>query len=201
MSKRTPLLPSARRPEIVERGSLIPTPTSTASAAFPESSAPEHGTMPAEARDPERMFAAGAPALSGLAGAVPSVRAVARPTCAFTIDVEDWFQSSMDFDAPISERVVRNVERVCEMLDDVGVKGTFFVQGKVAEAFPRMLQDLVRQGHEIQSHGYSHRPLYGMDRKALRTELELAVKTVEDACGVRVTAFRAPDFSILPSNL
>ena len=155
----------------------------------------------ASERDAHQRQALSAPPQPEVQRAVPAAAGAARPTCAFTIDVEDWFQSSMDFDAPISERVVRNVGRVCELLDEVGVKGTFFVQGKVAEAFPRLLQNLVTMGHEIQSHGYSHRPLYGMDRKALRTELELAVKTVEDACGVRVTAFRAPDFSILPRNL
>jgi polysaccharide deacetylase family protein (PEP-CTERM system associated) len=124
-----------------------------------------------------------------------------KSRCAFTIDVEDWYQSTIDFDAPISERVIRNVERVCRFLDDHHVKGTFFIQGRVAETFPDMLVDLLAEGHEIQSHGYSHRPLYEMDRAALRDELERAKKTVEDACGVSVTAFRAPDFSILPSNL
>jgi polysaccharide deacetylase family protein (PEP-CTERM system associated) len=121
--------------------------------------------------------------------------------CSFTIDVEDWYQSSVDFDAPISPRVVHNVEIVCALLEEHGVKATFFVQGRVAETFPRLLQDLVARGHEIQSHGYSHRSLLGMDRRALREELDLARRSVEDACGVRVTAFRAPDFSILRENL
>ena len=123
------------------------------------------------------------------------------PRCAFTVDVEDWYQSSIDFDAPISDRVVRNVERVCRFLDEHRVKATFFVQGRVAETFPHLLNELLSEGHEIQSHGYSHRPLFEMDRAALRVELERARKTVEDACGVSVTAFRAPDFSILPDNL
>lgn len=121
--------------------------------------------------------------------------------CAFTVDVEDWYQSTVDFDAPISERVLRNMDRVRATLNEFRIKGTFFVQGRVAETFPRLLQELLAEGHEIQSHAYSHRPLYAMDRAALRRELDLAVKTVQDACGVRVTAFRAPDFSIIPSNL
>jgi polysaccharide deacetylase family protein (PEP-CTERM system associated) len=125
----------------------------------------------------------------------------ARPRCSFTIDVEDWYQSTIDFDAPIHERVLRNVARTCAVLDAHRLKGTFFVQGMVAEAFPGMLRDLLAQGHEIQSHGYSHRPLFGMDRAALRKELEYAKKSVEDACGVRVTSFRAPDFSIIRRNL
>jgi len=121
--------------------------------------------------------------------------------CSFTIDVEDWYQSSVDFDASISERVVRNVDLVRSVLAEAGAKGTFFVQGLVAEAFPTLLQDLLAEGHEIQSHGYSHRPLFSMDRRALRVELEYARKTVEDACGVKVTSFRAPDFSILQENI
>ena len=124
-----------------------------------------------------------------------------RPVCAFTIDVEDWYQSSIDFDAPITERVVRNVDRVLGLLDDCRVKATFFVQGRVAETFPQMLQCLVKEGHEIQSHGYSHRPLLQMNRKELRMELDRARKTVEDACGVHVSAFRAPDFSIHLENI
>ncbi len=131
------------------------------------------------------------------------VASAPRPTpqCAFTIDVEDWFQSSVDFDLPISERVVRNVETVLALLDDCDVKGTFFVQGLVAARFPKLLREILAEGHEIQSHGHTHRPLYGMSRAGLRQELELACKSVEDACGVKVTAFRAPDFSILSENL
>ena len=124
-----------------------------------------------------------------------------HPLCAFTVDVEDWYQSSVDFDAPITERVVRNTERILAILDRCNVKGTFFVQGRVAETFPHLLQQLVAEGHEIQSHGYSHRPVNKMDRKELQIELELARKTVEDACGVQVTAFRAPDFTIDHENI
>jgi polysaccharide deacetylase family protein (PEP-CTERM system associated) len=120
---------------------------------------------------------------------------------AFTVDVEDWYQSCFDPDAPISERVVRNVERILGLLNGVGVKGTFFVQGRVAETYPQLMQRLVAEGHELQSHGYSHRPLHTMSRTELRRELEYAKKTVEDASGERVWAFRAPDFSIGSSNL
>ena len=123
------------------------------------------------------------------------------PTSAFTVDVEDWYQSCWDFDAPISERVIRNVERILQMLADSGVRGTFFIQGRVAETFPGLVETIVGQGHEVQSHGYSHRPLFGMNHAELRDELERAKKTVEDAAGVEVTSFRAPDFSIRRNNL
>jgi len=130
----------------------------------------------------------------------PASRTAVR-TCAFTVDVEDWYQSCIDVEAPITDRVVRNVDRVRELLDECGIKGTFFMQGRVAEAYPRMVQELVAEGHEIQSHGYSHRPLYALSRADLRDELERARGSVEDACGVKVSAFRAPDFSIHAENL
>ena len=123
------------------------------------------------------------------------------PVAAFTVDVEDWYQSCIDADAPITERVVRNVERVLSVLDECGVRGTFFVQGRVAEQFPGLVRDLVEQGHEIQSHGYSHRPLFRMNSRALRDELVAARTSVEDASGAHVTAFRAQDFSIHEKNL
>ena len=124
-----------------------------------------------------------------------------RATAAFTVDVEDWYQSCVDYDAPITERVVRNVHRILAVLDDFGVKATFFVQGKVAETFPRLVRDLVNEGHEVQAHGYSHRPLTRMTRAELRDECARARETVEAAAGSRVTAFRAQDFSIGAENL
>jgi polysaccharide deacetylase family protein (PEP-CTERM system associated) len=147
-----------------------------------------------------------------LATASPAIREVSRPRAltapggalpqaAFTVDVEDWYQSCVDYDAPITERVVRNVERIFSVLDDAGVKGTFFVQGLVAEQFPALVQQMVALGHEVQSHGYSHRPLFAMNRRELWTELDRARKTVEDAAQRRVTAFRAQDFSIRQDNL
>ena len=112
------------------------------------------------------------------------------PVCAFTVDVEDWYQSSVDFDAPITERVVRNCDHLLKFLDECGVKGTFFIQGMVAQAFPGLVRTFIQQGHEVQSHGHSHRPLYRMNCAELQRELEFARNTVEDAAGVRVTMFR-----------
>ena len=124
------------------------------------------------------------------------------PLAAFTVDVEDWYQSCVDYDAPITERVVRNTEALLEVLEDCGgVKGTFFVQGRVAETYPQLVESLVANGHEVQSHGHSHRPLDAMNRATLRDELERARITVEDAAGRPVTAFRAQDFSIGADNL
>ncbi len=117
-------------------------------------------------------------------------------THAFSVDVEDWYQSSFDFDAPVSEVCVHNTRRVLDFLSRHDVKGTFFVQGLVARAFPRLVREIHAGGHEIQSHGYSHRPVNRMTPEEFRRELEETRKRLEDITGAPVTGFRAPDFSI-----
>lgn len=142
-------------------------------------------------------------------GAVAAIHAVTTlaapsppsPVCALTVDVEDWYQSCIDFDAPISERVVGNTGLLLEVLEARGARATFFVQGLVAEAFPGLVRDLVSAGHEVQSHGHTHRPLDRMSPAQLREELARGKAAVEDAAGVAVTAFRAPDFTIGTTNL
>jgi len=115
--------------------------------------------------------------------------------------MEDWYQSCIDFDAPISERVLRNTTLLLEELDASGVRATFFVQGLVALTHPGLIRELAEAGHEVQSHAHTHRPLDKMNRAAVRSEIERGKAAVEDAAGVAVTAFRAPDFTIGRDNL
>lgn len=115
---------------------------------------------------------------------------------AFSLDVEDWYQSSFDFNAPISEICVHNTRLVLDFLSQHNVKGTFFIQGLVARAFPHLVKEVHAKGHEVQSHGYSHRPVNNMTPGEFKEELEETRKLLEDITGEPVTGFRAPDFSI-----
>jgi polysaccharide deacetylase family protein (PEP-CTERM system associated) len=123
------------------------------------------------------------------------------PAHALTVDVEDWYQSCIDFDAPITERVVRNVDTMLSVFADCGTLGTFFVQGLVAEHYPEVVTAIAGAGHEVQVHGHTHRPLHAMDREELHREIERAKYAVESALGEATTMFRAPDFSIGAENL
>jgi polysaccharide deacetylase family protein (PEP-CTERM system associated) len=120
---------------------------------------------------------------------------------AFTVDLEDWYQSSVDVSAPITERVIRNTHILLDFLDEFGVKATFFSQGKVAETFPNLIREIQALGHEIQSHGYGHIPLHFLDASIFREDLERSLKILEDITGQAITAYRAPDFSITEQTL
>jgi polysaccharide deacetylase family protein (PEP-CTERM system associated) len=113
-----------------------------------------------------------------------------------TFDVEDWHQSTVDFDLPITRRVVDNTIRVLEMLESRRILGTFFVLGLVAEAEPGLVRRIQEGGHEVATHGHSHRPVFAMRPDEFRADLLRSMASIQDATGERIVGYRAPDFSI-----
>ncbi len=122
-------------------------------------------------------------------------------THALTVDVEDWPQSTLDHSLPITERAVRNTHLLLDVLREAGVKGTFFVLGLLAEKFPRLVADIAAEGHEVGSHGWSHKAVFDIGPDAFEDELIRSVGLLEDISGERVRGYRAPDFSITERSL
>ena len=48
---------------------------------------------------------------------------------------------------------------------------TFFVLGWVADRFPDLVKEIERGGHEVATHGYSHRLLTSMQPEEFRADL------------------------------
>src|SRR5688572_25165793 len=96
-----------------------------------------------------------------------------------SIDVEDWFCvynlsrhiRYTDWDS-CESRVERNTLRLLNLFGRHKVEATFFVLGWVAERFPDLVKEIERQGHEVASHGYSHRLLTLMTPEEFRTDLQ-----------------------------
>ncbi|HSL05104.1 MAG TPA: XrtA system polysaccharide deacetylase, partial [Nitrospiraceae bacterium] len=66
----------------------------------------------------------------------------------------------------------------------------------VAERYPGLVKLLVRQGHEIASHGYGHELITDQTPGMFRDDVRRAKGILEDICGKRVYGYRAPSFSI-----
>ncbi len=120
---------------------------------------------------------------------------------AISVDVEDWFQSTIDADAPLSDRFERSTMKVLEALAAQGVRGTFFVLGLAAEKAPHVIRRIADAGHEIQSHGYGHRLNYDIGEPPFREDVTRAKKLLEDMVGREVFAYRAPCFTVDERNL
>ena len=127
---------------------------------------------------------------------------------AFTIDVEEHFQVSA-FEATVSReqwdgfpsRVVANTRRLLALLDCHGVKATFFVLGWTAKRHPALVREIEAAGHEIASHGFWHRIVYDQSPQEFREDIRLGRDVLQDIVGRRVTAYRAPSFSITRRSL
>jgi polysaccharide deacetylase family protein (PEP-CTERM system associated) len=118
---------------------------------------------------------------------------------AFTVDLEDWYQGlEIDIEdwRPFERRVDRGLRVLLDLLDEATVRATFFVLGFQAEATPELIREVASRGHEIASHGYSHRFVYKLGREAFRDELRRSKQSLEQLAGASVIGYRAPFFSI-----
>lgn len=120
-----------------------------------------------------------------------------------TVDVEDYFQVSA-FAPYISRsewaerecRVEANVDRILHLLDEAGVKATFFTLGWIAERYPQLVRRIADNGHELASHGYGHEKVTNQSHAAFFSDVQLAKLLLEDISGQEAKGYRAPSFSI-----
>ncbi|KPK49350.1 MAG: hypothetical protein AMK72_04770 [Planctomycetes bacterium SM23_25] len=120
---------------------------------------------------------------------------------AISVDVEDWYQSTIDPRADLSDRFQRSTTKVLETLAGHHVTGTFFVLGLAAEKAPHVIRRIAEAGHEVQSHGYGHRLNYDLAKEDFREDLVRAKGLIEDLISREVYAYRAPCFTIDQRNL
>ncbi|MHC4075146.1 MAG: DUF3473 domain-containing protein [Planctomycetota bacterium] len=123
---------------------------------------------------------------------------------ALSIDIEDewsiFLRDWLYLDAEPSEAVVRNTEWFIETLDRFGVKATFFLLGEVAVKFPGLVKKIARNGHEIASHGISHKQIFRLSKTQFREEMADSKKLLEDIVSCPVLGYRAPAFSVMPNT-
>lgn len=122
---------------------------------------------------------------------------------ALTIDVEDYFQVNAfaqhvrrDQWDSFDLRVGGNTCRILDLLDEFGVKATFFILGWVAERDPGLVREIQSRGHELACHGYGHELVYTIGPDAFRADVKRAKQLIEDISGVQIAGYRAPSYSI-----
>jgi polysaccharide deacetylase family protein (PEP-CTERM system associated) len=125
-----------------------------------------------------------------------------------SIDVEDWFcVYNLSGVIPYSDwencesRVERNTLRLLDLFRKYRVEATFFVLGWIADRFPDLVKEIERRGHEIASHGYSHRLLTFMKPEEFRADLGRSLEVLAKVTSQEVRGFRAPSFSLTPKTL
>ncbi len=83
-------------------------------------------------------------------------------------------------------------EQILDILAQHKITATFFLCGKNVERHPDIARRIVREGHTIGNHTYSHPFLFFRSRSFIASEIDRAQEAIERITGVRPTLFRPP---------
>lgn len=116
--------------------------------------------------------------------------------CLFSNDVETtsiWFNTLRD---ETGIKVYKEgMPSLLEIYAEYDIKSTFFFTGYIAKLIPGIVKMILKNGHEVASHGKSHLPENGFDVMPFEKQkrhLEYSKKLLEDISGQEVISFRAP---------
>lgn len=81
---------------------------------------------------------------------------------------------------------------ILDTLDALDVKATFFIVGKECQLYPDFLNRMVRSGHELANHTYTHTRLDTLDADAIGVEIVSTNQLIEALTGKKMRYFRPP---------
>jgi peptidoglycan/xylan/chitin deacetylase (PgdA/CDA1 family) len=120
--------------------------------------------------------------------------------CLFTNDVETtsiWFNSFRD---QTGKKVLNEgMPLLLDIYAKKEIKTTFFFTWYVAKLYPQLVKMILKDGHEVGSHGKSHIKENAFDvmpYNRQKRHLEESKKLLEDISGTEVISFRAPALRI-----
>ncbi len=126
-----------------------------------------------------------------------------------TIDVEDWYTSTIDLfrereakhGMPPDGSVVTNTRRALRLLARHGHTATFFVLGTVAEHYPDLVREIGDAGHEVAAHGYLHKLVYRMSPAEFEEDVTRCQELIDATGCSGPYGYRAPYWSITKRSL
>ena len=131
------------------------------------------------------------------------IQDVVRPPHLFTVDVEEYYHAAAlapylprETWPTLNKRVEIGMDMLLDLLKHHSAKATFFVLGPVAEANPSLIRRMVDDGHEVASHGWSHRSLTELTPSEFSEEAVRSRNVLSDISGQPILGFRAPNFSV-----
>lgn len=112
-----------------------------------------------------------------------------------SIDIEEFFQAEYVRyhleKKNFSYRTPDNIGFILELLREKDVNATFFIVGEIAEKFPEIITMIMKEGHEVAFHGWSHLSLMKLNPNLFQQEI-IKFKKVCPSC----IGYRAPSFSL-----
>jgi peptidoglycan/xylan/chitin deacetylase (PgdA/CDA1 family) len=85
-----------------------------------------------------------------------------------------------------------NTQRILDVLEDYGVKATFFVVGNWAEQYPDTAKAIVAAGHELENHSQAHDHFNALSAEAIVADVRACNETIAALTGAAPTLIRCP---------
>jgi peptidoglycan-N-acetylglucosamine deacetylase len=82
--------------------------------------------------------------------------------------------------------------QILRVLDDYGVKATFFCIGEQAREYPELVQQIQQAGDALGVHGWNHTALTKLSPDEIDQQLHSASIAIQQATGTTPTVFRPP---------
>ena len=83
----------------------------------------------------------------------------------------------------------RYTQPILDALDGHCTKATFFMVGRMALSDPAMVKSIMRRGHTVANHTWSHQKLASLGPDQARAEIELGFSAVQKAAGAPIAPF------------
>lgn len=82
--------------------------------------------------------------------------------------------------------------RILDILDEYGVKTTFFLVDTWTQKYPELVREIHARGHEIGNHSTTHPQMSKLSTEQMRKELQGMADNLEKLTGEKPTLFRPP---------
>ena len=82
--------------------------------------------------------------------------------------------------------------KILDILDEFGVKTTFFLVDTWVKAYPELVREIAARGHEIGNHSTTHPQMSRLSREKIRQELTGVAAHIQALTGEKPTLFRPP---------
>ena len=117
-----------------------------------------------------------------------------------TIDFESLFliENFRNIDTSsyqIKNRLSLQLDNILNFLKKNDILSTFFVLKKDAEDNPKLIRKIYSYGHEIASHGSSHKLLYELSLSEMDSDISDSKRFLEETIQSEIYGYRAPCFS------
>lgn len=157
-----------------------PAPTNTPTATPAPTDTPTATPAPSDTPTPTPEPATGRPPAS------PEIVYVGNPT---TPDGDPQVNLSFDVQGDPGQLM-----KILDILDQYGVRTTFFMQGEWVQQYPEAAQEIANRGHELGNHSWTHFNFSEMTAEEVAKELNDTEALVKELTGQTTKPYLRPPF-------